>query len=101
MICTYFPLLCPYVRSPQIWVISVGERNILLITLHHFLDLRILGEDLGLSLNCSSRGRGPRVSKCRYYISILSVRWSILSSEWIIFPLVDDGDLRVLLGVDL
>ena len=79
----------------------MGERNILLITLRHFVDLSLLGEDLGLSLNCVSRGRGNCASKWRYLITILSVIWSILSSEWMIFPSSDDGGLQLLLGAEL
>ena len=79
----------------------MGERNILLITLRHFVDLSLLGEYWGLSLNFPSRGRGPYALNWRYHIPILSVRGSILSSEWMIFPSSDDGELIVLLGVEL
>ena len=79
----------------------MGDRNILLIRFASFFYLSLLGEDWGLSFNYSSRGRGDFASKWRYCIPILSIRWSMIFSEWMIFHSSDGGDLRVLLGVDL
>ena len=46
----------------------MGDSNIILMSLRHFVYLGLLVEDWGFYLNFSSRIRGPCVSKWRYPI---------------------------------